>query len=213
VRHEVGEAGDHHGNARHFFWDVDDVDRIGHTAEVIRASSPAIVFCRTRHGADKVAKKLGQMGIRAAAIHGGRSQSQRAKALRGFGDRQVDALVATDVAARGIHVDGVSAVIHFDPADDAKAYLHRSGRTARAGAPGLVLTMVSARTAGAVKALQRSVGLDAPVGRPDVGGLEGPGHRVDPDAKPRPAPKAKRPSNHSGRNRRRGRKPGHQYWS
>jgi superfamily II DNA/RNA helicase len=212
VRHEVGAAGDAHGNARHFFWDVDDLDRIGHTADVIRASSPAIVFCRTRHGADKVAKKLGQLGIRAAAIHGGRSQAQRARALRGFGDRQVDALVATDVAARGIHVDGVSAVIHFDPADDAKAYLHRSGRTARAGAPGVVLTMVSSRMAGAVRALQRAVGLDAPVGRPDVAGLGGPGHRVDPDAELRPTSATKRPGSSSSRNRRRGRKPGHQYW-
>ncbi len=214
IRHEVGEAGDDHGNARHFFWNVGDVDRIEHTADVIRASSPAIVFCRTRHGADKVAKKLGQLGIRAASIHGGRSQAQRARALRGFSDRQVEALVATDVAARGIHVDGVTAVIHFDPADDATAYLHRSGRTARAGAPGLVLSMVSERTAGAVRSLQRSLGLDAPVGRPDVAGLDGPGHRIDPDVRPRPAvTKTKRPAAHAGKNRRRRRKPGHQYWS
>ena len=176
-------------------------------------SSPAIVFCRTRHGADRLTKRLGQLGVRAVAIHGGRSQAQRTHALRGFSDGRVQALVATDVAARGIHVDGVATVIHFDPPEDAKAYLHRSGRTARAGAPGVVLSLVSDQTAGAVRNLQKSMGLDAPIGRPDAAGLTGPGHRIDPEVRPRPkVTTGPRTRAHAGKNRRRTRKPGHQYW-
>ena len=213
VRHDVGEANEDHGNARHFFWKVGDAERVEQTAAAISASAPAIVFCRTRHGADKLTHKLEQLGVRAVAIHGGRSQAQRARALKGFQDGRVQALVATDVAARGIHVDGVATVIHFDPAEDGKAYLHRSGRTARAGAPGVVLSMVSEGTANAVRNLQRSLGLDAPVGRPDVAGLKGPGHRIDPNARPRPKVESgQRPRAHAGKNRHRTRKPAHQYW-
>jgi superfamily II DNA/RNA helicase len=210
VRHEVGEANENHGNARHFFWKVGEGDRVEHTAAAITASTPAIVFCRTRHGADKLTRKLEQQGVRAVSIHGGRSQAQRARALKGFQEGRVQALVATDVAARGIHVDGVACVIHFDPAEDGKAYLHRSGRTARAGAAGIVLSMVSDGTANAVRNLQRSVGLDAPIGRPDAGALSGPGHRIDPNA--RPASKggaAKRPRPHAGKQRRHAPKAGY----
>src|SRR3990170_7615873 len=116
VRHDVGEKSEDHGNARHFFWRVGQVERLEATAAVIAASSPAIVFCRTRHAPDKVAKRLEQLGVRAEAIHGGRSQAQRTRALKAFSDGRVQALVATDVAARGIHVDGVACVINFDPA-------------------------------------------------------------------------------------------------
>ena len=213
IRHDVGEANEDHGNARHFFWKVGDAERVEQTAAAIGASAPAIVFCRTRHGADKLTHKLEQLGVRAVAIHGGRSQAQRSRALKGFQDGRVQALVATDGAARGIHVDGVATVIHFDPAEDGKAYLHRSGRTARAGAPGVVLSMVSEGTANAVRNLQRSLGLDAPVGRPDVAGLKGPGHRIDPNARPRPKVESgQRPRAHAGKNRHRTRKPAHQYW-
>jgi len=213
VRHEVGEAGDTHGNARHFFWKVSADERPQHAAAAIGASSPAIVFCRTRHGADRLTRRLEQLGVRAVAIHGGRTQSQRMKALRGFSDGRVQALVATDVAARGIHVDGVATVIHFDPPEDGKAYLHRSGRTARAGAPGVVLSLVSEGTANAVRNLQRSMGLDAPIGHPDADGLTGPGHRLDPNVRPRPTlTRAKSPRGHAGKNRRRTKNPGHQYW-
>ena len=100
--------------------------------------------------------------MRAAAIHGDRSQKQREKALDLFVRGAVDALVATDVAARGIHVDGVNAVVHFDPPADAKDYVHRSGRTARAGATGVVVSFVTPDKAAAVKRLQRH--LDVPLG-------------------------------------------------
>ena len=187
VKHEVGEKSAEHGNARHFFWRVGQVERITHTANVIAASSPAIVFCRTRHAAEKVAKRLVALGVRAEAIHGGRSQPQRTRALQAFTAGRIQALVATDVAARGIHVDGVACVIHFDPPEDAKAYLHRSGRTARAGAPGVVLSMVTNEQRHAVRTLQRSMGMDAPLGDPDTAGLSRGGHRVGAIAAPQPA--------------------------
>ncbi len=102
-------------------------------------------------------------GVRAAAIHGDRSQKQREKALDSFVRGAVDALVATDVAARGIHVDGVNAVVHFDPPADAKDYVHRSGRTARAGATGVVVSLVTPDKAARGQAnLQRD--LDVPMG-------------------------------------------------
>ena len=89
------------------------------------------MFTRTRHGADRAAKQLGREGLEAAVIHGARTQSQRDRALAHFADGEALVLVATDVAARGIHVDGVECVLHFDPPEDGKAYVHRSGRTAR----------------------------------------------------------------------------------
>jgi len=135
-------------------------------AEVISRVGPTIVFSRTKHGADRIARQLGNAGVAAAAIHGDRSQSQRERALRSFHEGAVQALVATDVAARGIHVDGVECVIHFDPPQDEKDYVHRSGRTARGGASGVVVTFVTSEKRKDVNRLQRdlgyAVGLDAP---------------------------------------------------
>ena len=126
VRHEVVGEENHH-EAAHYFWRVDHHDRIKRTAEIVGTSTPSIVFTRTRRGADRVASQLERAGVAAAAIHGGRSQSQRNRALNSFTKGRVKALVATDVAARGIHVDGVASVIHFDLPADGKDYLHRCG--------------------------------------------------------------------------------------
>jgi superfamily II DNA/RNA helicase len=122
--------------------------------------------------------------VRAAAIHGDRSQKQREKALDLFIRGAVDALVATDVAARGIHVDGVNAVVHFDPPADAKDYVHRSGRTARAGATGVVVSLVTPDKAGAVKRLQRDLGVPIGTTTPDVV----PHHRRDRRTPEAPSP-------------------------
>jgi superfamily II DNA/RNA helicase len=97
---------------------------------------------RTKHGADRLAKQLTKLGAPAAAIHGNLAQNARQRALAGFTAGSPRVLVATDVAARGIHVDDVDLVVHFDPPNDAKDYLHRSGRTARAGATGTVVSFV-----------------------------------------------------------------------
>jgi superfamily II DNA/RNA helicase len=162
ARHELEVDEDDASAAVHIFWRVSSGDRIDRTAEVITASGPTIVFSRTKHGADRIARQLEQRGIRAVAIHGDRSQKQREKALDSFVRGAVDALVATDVAARGIHVDGVNAVVHFDPSAEPKDYVHRSGRTARAGATGVVVSFVTPDKAGAIKKLQRELGV--PIG-------------------------------------------------
>jgi superfamily II DNA/RNA helicase len=98
-------------------------------------------------------------GISAVAIHGNRSQAQRERALASFASRRVQALVATDVAARGIHVDDVACVVHFDPPTDAKDYLHRSGRTGRAGATGVVVSLVTQDDDAKVRKLKSALGL------------------------------------------------------
>ena len=170
VTHQVGDD-DNHGEAAHYFWQVDPSERIEITADIISSSTPTLVFTRTRHGADKVARLLERRGIRAAAIHGGRSQSQRTRALKAFGQKHVEALIATDVAARGIHVDGVTSVVHFDLPADHKDYLHRSGRTARAGAGGVVVSLVMADQLGELRKLQRQVGFHDALHDPDNGWL------------------------------------------
>ncbi len=171
VYHEVGEATPDITAASHVFWSSHKAERVGLTAAAVDAAWPALVFCRTRHGSDRLAKQLSRHGIEVAAIHGGRSQSQRTRALKQFADGRVHALVATDVAARGIHVDGVASVIHYDPPEDHKTYIHRSGRTARAGDGGVVLSLVQPDQVGDARRLQRRVGLDEPFGEPDAGAL------------------------------------------
>ena len=206
VRHEVGGHDDGPSEARHVFWNVDHHDRLRHTAELINAAGQSIVFCRTRHGADKVARKLAQSGIRAEAIHGGRSQNQRQRTLDGFTSGRIQAMVATDVAARGIHVDGVAAVVHFDPTDDPKTYLHRSGRTARAGSDGVVVSLVTNDQRRQVGLIQRLVGLSHTFMDPAVEALAHMGERT---GKPRAAesrPSGRKPSGHrQNRNRNRNR--------
>jgi superfamily II DNA/RNA helicase len=170
VHHAV--AGDEDdAEVEHLFWKVPRAKRIALTADVVSRTGPTIVFTRTRHGADRVARQLVQAGVKAVAIHGRRTQSQRDQALRRFRDGKASALVATDVAARGIHVDGVACVVHFDLADDPKDHVHRSGRTGRAGAPGVVVALVPDDAVRAARALQRKVGRAEPIGDPDLGRL------------------------------------------
>jgi superfamily II DNA/RNA helicase len=173
VSHAVDDANsDDASNAVHLFWTVDGPQRTGVAANLVGIAGPTIVFCRTRRGADRLAKQLARSGVRADALHGGRSQNQRDRALAAFAVGKVDALVATDVAARGIHVDGVACVVHFDTAEDEKAYLHRSGRTARAGASGLVVSFVPHADRRAVARMQRALNIKVSVTAPDVRGIE-----------------------------------------
>jgi superfamily II DNA/RNA helicase len=158
VRHDHVVEDDQAERMTHLFWSVERPHRVRTTADVIARSGPTVVFCRTKRGADRVARQLGAAGVPAAAIHGDRSQAQRERALRAFHRGEVEALVATDVAARGIHVDGVRCVIHFDPPAESKDYVHRSGRTARAGASGLVVSLVPTELGKDVKKLQRELG-------------------------------------------------------
>ena len=140
--------------------------KLSRVAEYVSEHGSTIVFCRTKHGADRVAKQLVAAGVKAVPIHGGRSQNQRDRALAAFSSGRAQALVATDVAARGIHVDGVGCVLHFDlPAND-KDYLHRSGRTGRAGASGLVVSFVTPTDAHAAAVLRKALGLGGEAERP-----------------------------------------------
>ncbi len=171
VRHEVGPKGPDVRAANHFFWTMDRTERVATTASVIDRLGSTIVFTRTRHGADRLAKQLGKLGVAAEPIHGGRSQGQRDRALAAFKKNQAAALIATDVAARGIHVDGVAAVVHFDPPADGSTYLHRSGRTARAGARGIVVSLLEPADKKAARAMQRQIGIDEPLGQADLDAL------------------------------------------
>ena len=189
VRHEVGEETPDITSAQHVFWKVAKPDRAAITAEAVNAAWPAIIFCRTRHGSDRLAKQLGRAGVDAVAIHGGRSQSQRTRALADFAQGRVQTLVATDVAARGIHVDGVAAVIHYDPPEDNKAYVHRSGRTARAGEGGVVLSLVQPDQMRDVRRVQRQVGIDEEIIDPDAAALR---HHSPPPRKVESSPPARR---------------------
>jgi superfamily II DNA/RNA helicase len=122
------------------------------------------MFCRTKRACDRAAADLRELGVGASAIHGDLPQVKRERALAKFTDGSQPVLVATDVAARGIHVDGVDVVIHYEPAEDHKAYLHRSGRTARAGAKGLVVTLLEWNQELEVKRTQKRLGLaDIPI--------------------------------------------------
>ncbi|MGH9077950.1 MAG: helicase-related protein, partial [Acidimicrobiales bacterium] len=169
-RHDV-EADRSSGEVRHVFWRAEATERVGLTAGLVTAHAPALVFCRTRHGADRLTRRLSAAGVLAAPIHGSRTQPQRQRALAAFSSGRIQALVATDVAARGIHVDDVACVVHFDAAADAKDYVHRSGRTGRAGAHGMVVTLVGAEQAKAVRSVQRALGLPQRVGSPDHAAL------------------------------------------
>ena len=166
VRHVLPEDPETPSLARHLWWRAERDERVQLCADVIKLAGPTIVFCKTKHGSDAVLKKLSRLGVRAVVIHGNRSQGQRERALDDFTAGKVDALIATDVVARGIHVDDVACVLNFDLPHDEKDYVHRSGRTARAGAAGTVVTFVprdQARTAiKLAKATGQHVDLESP---------------------------------------------------
>lgn len=178
VRHEAGSVDAEPIDARHHFWLVDHHERTQHAADLINTSGRSIVFTRTRHGADRLVKQLGRLGVDAVSMHGGRSQGQRSRALAAFSSGKVAALVATDVAARGIHIDAVNSVVHYDPPADHKDYLHRSGRTARAGATGTVVSLVTGAQRNAVRRLQKDLNLPAPITAPDFDSLVDGGARI-----------------------------------
>mgnify|MGYP001828935816 CR=1 FL=1 len=208
VSHEAGTIEPETIDARHHFWLVQHDDRVRHTAEVVDMAGRSIVFTRTRHGADRLARQLGKLGVGAVAMHGGRSQNQRTKALQAFSSGKAQALIATDVAARGIHIDAVASVVHFDPPADHKDYLHRSGRTARAGATGTVVSLVTHQQKRAVGRMQRHLNLQVPIEAPEFGDLYNGGHRMGEQVSPSPrrntsTNRRSRPTKHNGADPRR----------
>ncbi|MEY2473824.1 MAG: hypothetical protein QOK28_3153 [Actinomycetota bacterium] len=159
VRHEVEAAHDAVENTHHFV-KTDRAGRVKLAAEIVAKEYSAIVFCRTKHGADRLAGQFEALGVTAAAIHGDRTQRQRERALAAFTNGKVQCLVATDIAARGIHVDNVGCVVHFDPPGDDKDYIHRSGRTGRKGTSGTVVSLLMPDQVKMSAAMQRRLGLD-----------------------------------------------------
>ena len=147
----------------HRFLAVHQMDRVRVAAAIIESSNRTIIFTRTRWGADKLAQALEDEGVDAAPMHGDLRQEKREKSLSDFSTGKIKALVATDVAARGIHVDDVDVVIHHDPPSDAKTYVHRSGRTARAGESGLVVSLVLWDEELEVRKLMRRLGMKHPI--------------------------------------------------
>ena len=147
----------------HHFLNVHQMDRIKVAAAICKSFDKTIIFCRTKRGADRLVEQLEKEGVHAAAIHGDLRQSQREKALADFQAEKLPVLVATDVAARGLHIDGVDCVMHFDPPEDQKAYLHRSGRTARAGSTGVVVSLLLWNQAIDAEVIMRRLNLKRPI--------------------------------------------------
>jgi len=147
----------------HHFLNVHQMDRIKVAAVICKSFDKTIIFCRTKRGADRLVEQLQKEGVDAAAIHGDLRQSQREKALADFGADRLSVLVATDVAARGLHIDGVDCVMHFDPPEDHKAYLHRSGRTARAGSTGVVVSLLLYNQIIEAEVIMRRLALKRPI--------------------------------------------------
>ena len=166
VRCEVAAPTNEEDRNAHHFVDATRQARLQLTIDLVVEHGSTMVFCRTKHGADRVTKQLVAAGVSAVAIHGNRSQAQRERALASFASRRVQALVATDVAARGIHVDDVACVVHFDVPADAKDYLHRSGRTGRAGATGVVVSLVTEDDTDKVRKLKSALGMPGVPGAP-----------------------------------------------
>ncbi|MCU1497389.1 MAG: helicase, superfamily [Acidimicrobiales bacterium] len=163
VRHEVESAGVTVAEMTQRFLRVHQMDKMKVAAAISRSGTRTLMFTRTKRGADKLVEQLEAEGVDAAAIHGDLRQNIREKALADFTAGKLDVLVATDVAARGIHVDDIDVVIHYDPPEDHKAYLHRSGRTARAGESGLVVTLLLWDQELEVRRLQKRLGVDQPM--------------------------------------------------
>jgi superfamily II DNA/RNA helicase len=140
--HAVAAAASPVDTMDHLVFAVQRDSKVTIAAEIANRPARTLFFVRTKHGADRLATQLSTSGVNAMAIHGNLTQNARKRALEGFAGGHARVLVATDVAARGIHVDDVDLVVHYDPPADHKDYLHRSGRTARAGARGTVLSLL-----------------------------------------------------------------------
>jgi superfamily II DNA/RNA helicase len=168
----------------HHFFKVHEMDKAEVTASVVRGADKALVFVKTKRGADRVTTALKAAGVRAGAIHGDLHQGVRERAMIDFAAGKIHTLVATDVAARGLDIEGVDLVVHYDPAEDHKAYLHRSGRTARAGLAGVVVTLGLWNEELMIERLQRRLGLKVPFievfsNDPRLGDLVGSGDEAE----------------------------------
>ncbi len=160
----IDAATDTVGTMHHLFLAVHHMDKDKVVGSIGQGIPKIVVFCQTKRSCDKVARNLQDLGVKAAAIHGDLPQKSRERALQQFAEGKLHILVATDVAARGIDIDDIGAVIHYEPAKDVKDYLHRSGRTARAGRDGWAVTLAEYNQHTQVRILQR--GMRLPTDKP-----------------------------------------------
>ncbi len=159
VTHSLANEKSTAGNMTHHVLVVEQANKDAITASIAARKGKSIFFVRTKHGADKLAKRMNESGVAVGALHGGKTQAQRSRVLEGFKAGKTNALIATDVAARGIHVDDVSLVINVDAPENHKDYLHRAGRTARAGAIGTVVTLAAHKQIKGVRGLAARAGV------------------------------------------------------
>ncbi|MFB9876956.1 DEAD/DEAH box helicase [Planobispora siamensis] len=159
VTHSLAPATSPVDTMEHHVLEVHRDDKFPVTAEIANREGRTIIFVRTQHGVDRLCKQLAQVGVKAGGLHGGKRQNQRTRILAEFKEGAINVLVCTDVAARGIHVDNISLVLHVDPPQDHKSYLHRGGRTARAGEKGTVMTLVLPNERRSTDAMTRRAGI------------------------------------------------------
>ncbi|WP_246004217.1 DEAD/DEAH box helicase [Nocardioides marmoriginsengisoli] len=171
--HEADSAQSPVAKMDHHVLHLQHDQRVPVLVDLTSAPGRTVVFTRTKHGAKALARQLNARGVPAVELHGNLGQNARTRNMDAFHSGKATTLVATDIAARGIHVDDVSLVIHADPPAEHKAYLHRSGRTARAGAAGTVITLMTDQQTKDVRALTRAAGIT-----PTTTKVSGPGHEI-----------------------------------
>jgi len=167
--HSVEPEHDAHETMTHHVLAVAAADKAGVIREIAGHADRVLFFTRTKHGARKLARQLNVAGVRSQELHGNLSQNARQRNLEDFSSGRATVLVATDVAARGIHVDDIQLVVHVDPPVDHKAYIHRSGRTARAGAAGVVATLMLPEQADDVRRMAKTAGITPTTTRVSLG--------------------------------------------
>src|SRR5579875_68176 len=163
VFHEVVSRTQTVAAMHHRFLHVHQLDKVKVAAAICRSYAKTLCFVRTKRGADRLVAQLAKEGVKSAAIHGDLRQANRERALADFASGKLGVLVATDVAARGLDIDRVDVVLHFDPPEDHKAYLHRSGRTARAGETGVAVSLLLWNQLVEAEVIQRRLGLRVPI--------------------------------------------------
>ncbi len=163
VEYEVETESETVDTMEHRFLKVHYMDKAKVVKRISENNDRVLAFTRTKAGADRLARDLQDLDVACAPIHGDLPQNKREQSLKRFTEGSIKVLVATNVAARGLHIDGVDVVVHYDPPDDPKTYLHRSGRTARAGEDGLVVTLVEWDQVNEVLGIQRRAELNVPI--------------------------------------------------
>lgn len=187
---------------QHFFWKINSRGKTELSAYITEKCGRSIIFCRTRAGVNRLGDEMKEIGSSFTTLHGGMGQKQRDRSMHKFSKGRTRVLIATDVASRGIDVDDVNCVIHYDPPDDGKAYKHRSGRTARAGSTGTVVSLVLRSQKRQYKRIQEEVGIKCRITDPQPESLEERKFAPAPPGKDRFRSKTKGHMNNSKRARR-----------